>query len=61
MAGDAGQLILIRDFSEMGPTSHGLALVPLTPFYEGRESLAAIADRVLGNEEPQPERMVTDR
>jgi voltage-gated potassium channel Kch len=47
-ANEDGEFILIRDFAGLGFGTRMLMLVPLAPFRDGRESLAAIADRVYG-------------
>jgi voltage-gated potassium channel Kch len=45
---DSGDLTLIRDFAGLPMGTRILMLVPLAPFRDGRESLAAIAERVYG-------------
>ena len=45
-AGDNGEVALIRDFAGVQPGTRVLILVPLAPFHDGRESLAAVAERI---------------
>ena len=40
-----GDFALIQRFDELRVGDQALLLVPLAPFYEGRDSLAAAADR----------------
>jgi len=46
--GADGEFTLIRDFAGLQSGTRLLMLVPLAPFRDGRESLAAIAERVYG-------------
>ena len=50
-AGEGGAFTLIHDFAGLRPGAMVLILVPLAPFHEGRESLLAVTERVLGREE----------
>lgn len=43
-----GEFTLVRDFAELAPGTRTLILVPLAPFHNGGESLAAVAERVIG-------------
>ncbi len=46
---DGREFTLIRDFAGLRAGTRVLMLVPLAPFRDGRESLAAIAERVYGS------------
>jgi voltage-gated potassium channel Kch len=48
-AEEDGEFTLIRDFAGLRSGTRVLLLVPLAPFRDGRESLAAIAERVYGS------------
>src|SRR5262249_15647311 len=48
-AEDSGGFKLIRNFAGLPRGTRVLMLVPLSPFRDGRESLAAIAERVYGS------------
>ncbi len=43
-----GRFVLVRDFAALAPGTRTLILVPLAPFREGHDSLAAIVARVDG-------------
>ena len=48
-AGENGECTLVRELTDLAPGTVVLVLVPLAPFHDGRESLQAIAERVLAN------------
>ncbi len=47
-AEDGGEFRLSRDLAGMPPGTRALVLVPLGPFHDGSENIAAIAERVYG-------------
>jgi voltage-gated potassium channel Kch len=48
VAEDGGEVTLVRDFVGFRPGTRALIVVPLAPLRDGRESFAAIAERVYG-------------
>jgi len=42
-----GEFAIADDFAELGPGDRALVIVPLAPFREGKDTLAAAAERFL--------------
>jgi hypothetical protein len=47
-AEDGGNFVLTRDLAGLSPGTRALILMPLAPFHDGIENLAAMIERVVG-------------